>query len=296
MGTVFTSEYLEKKEKLENWWDAYSLPFATSISSSGDEGYHNHTFFEIFYVTSGSIHHQIETQQDFLKQGAIFFIPPNIYHGFLRQANNECSHRDILIGPSFFRQICDGFSPDLYKSISMQTFVHFSLSEDQQNVLNSFFLNYQILQAKPESEKDLLLLTKLILSPILSFYYNNFFQKSNYIPSLLEELKTKLSCCAYLSMDLNEALSHFYYTQSYLCRFFKKHTGMNMTDYINNIKLKRAKSLLSYTDFSVTKICTLLGFSSESYFFKLYKKKYGLTPLQQRKTSKNALPPPPSYD
>ncbi len=284
MGNIFTQEYLQTSEKLKNWWDSYSLPFFSMLTSDGDEGYHNHEFFEIFYVTTGNIYHQVETQQDYLKLGDLFFIPQNIYHGFVRTAEYTCIHRDILVGPELIEEVCGQFSPDLYSAIINQPFIHLTLSESQLQVLDSLFNIYHSIHTDSKKEQETKILVKLIISTILSFYYSSFLTEPTTSSDLIERLKAKLSLCVYQNLEINDVLStDFFYTQSYLCRFFKNKTGTTMTDYINELKLKRAKSLLTNTNLSVSKVASSLGFSSESYFFKLFKKTYGISPLQYRK-------------
>ena len=69
-------------------------------------------------------------------------------------------------------------------------------------------------------------------------------------------------------------------SDNYLLRCFKKETGISLIDYINNIKINEAKSLLLYSDLSISDISTLLSFSSQSYFTYLFKKVCGITPTE----------------
>lgn len=288
MSNIFTQEYLNNIETLGNWWDNYSLPFISMLTSEGDESYHNHVFFEIFYVTVGNIYHQIEHRQDYLKLGDLFFIPPNIYHGFIRSPECPCIHRDILIGITLLKEVCDPISPDLYTTIMNQPFIHLSLTDSQVQVLDALFSIYHTTRTNNKKENETKTLVKLILSTILGFYYSTILSEPTSSSNLIEQLKSKLALCVYQNLEINDILSaDFYYTQSYLCRYFKKQTGYTMTDYVNQMKLKRAKSLLLFTNLSVSQISNSLGFSSDSYFFKLFKKNYGVSPLQYRKS-----PPP----
>ena len=68
-------------------------------------------------------------------------------------------------------------------------------------------------------------------------------------------------------------------SDNYLLRHFKKETGISLVDYINNIKINEAKSLLLYSDLSIGEVSTLLSFSSQSYFAYVFKKVTGITPI-----------------
>ncbi len=65
-------------------------------------------------------------------------------------------------------------------------------------------------------------------------------------------------------------------------KFFKKHIGMTSIEYINNYRLEKASALLSSTDKSIMEISLDVGFNSVSYFNKLFKNKYKLTPKEFR--------------
>ena len=61
------------------------------------------------------------------------------------------------------------------------------------------------------------------------------------------------------------------------------HMNMTLTDYLNDQRLTLAAHALTYTNHSILTICTDIGFSSVSYFNKIFKAKYACTPLAFRK-------------
>jgi len=73
----------------------------------------------------------------------------------------------------------------------------------------------------------------------------------------------------------------------YFIRLFKKETGRTPQQYLVELKIDKAKELLSFSNYSVTEICFLCGFSEHSHFSKVFKKLTGLTPLNYRKLHKN---------
>jgi len=70
---------------------------------------------------------------------------------------------------------------------------------------------------------------------------------------------------------------------AYLSRLFKKETGMAFGDYLNQLKIEEASALLLYTEYTDTEISTLLGFSSQSYFIKVFRKYKNTTPKKYKK-------------
>ncbi len=72
-------------------------------------------------------------------------------------------------------------------------------------------------------------------------------------------------------------------SSSYTIQLFKKNLDINIGAYITRCKLEEAKSLLAYSTKSLLEISTYLCFSSQAYFQNVFKKKFGVTPLQYRK-------------
>ena len=73
--------------------------------------------------------------------------------------------------------------------------------------------------------------------------------------------------------------------RTYLCKLFADETGLTINRYITRIKMEEAKRLMDISKKSIADISEYLGFSSQSYFQKVFKKVYGLTPMEYRKRS-----------
>ncbi|MBU3877452.1 helix-turn-helix domain-containing protein [Faecalicatena sp. AGMB00832] len=71
-------------------------------------------------------------------------------------------------------------------------------------------------------------------------------------------------------------------SKTYISQKFKKELGFDISSFIMRCKLEEAKSLLTYSDQSLSEISSYLCFSSQAYFQNVFKKKYGLTPMQYR--------------
>jgi len=66
----------------------------------------------------------------------------------------------------------------------------------------------------------------------------------------------------------------------YVGKVFKTHTGLSVAEYINEVRLNKAAEMLQGTTAGIGEICTKIGMENESYFYKLFKKKYGSTPKE----------------
>jgi AraC-like DNA-binding protein len=82
---------------------------------------------------------------------------------------------------------------------------------------------------------------------------------------------------------LKEAADFCGYSVSYFMKFFKSFTGETFVEYLNHYRLKKASELLTDTDRTILEISEATGFENHSYFIRLFKRYYGITPLQYRK-------------
>lgn len=70
------------------------------------------------------------------------------------------------------------------------------------------------------------------------------------------------------------------------CRIFKKRFGVSYTAYLNNVRIRDAADLLKNTDRNITEIAHHVGFNCVTYFERVFKSKYGLSPSAYRKKRK----------
>ncbi|MDI9499094.1 MAG: AraC family transcriptional regulator [Bacillota bacterium] len=69
---------------------------------------------------------------------------------------------------------------------------------------------------------------------------------------------------------------------SYLSRIFKRETGVTLQQYINQVRVEKARSLLLGSDSRIVDIALALGFQDQSYFTKVFRRMTGQTPMQYR--------------
>ncbi len=78
---------------------------------------------------------------------------------------------------------------------------------------------------------------------------------------------------------------------AYFSNIFKSRTGVSVTAYLQNIRLRRAKELLISTGDRVREIAHKVGFSDERYFEKLFKNSEGITPSEYRERLRSFTEP-----
>ncbi|WP_339316048.1 helix-turn-helix domain-containing protein [Paenibacillus sp. FSL R10-2734] len=81
------------------------------------------------------------------------------------------------------------------------------------------------------------------------------------------------------SIDMAE---HLHLNASYFSRYFKKLSGINFTDYVNQYKMNMAITMLARPHETVENVAYTLGFSDRAYFSKVFKKYSGRNPSEYK--------------
>ncbi|UKS28327.1 AraC family transcriptional regulator [Paenibacillus sp. HWE-109] len=74
-------------------------------------------------------------------------------------------------------------------------------------------------------------------------------------------------------------------TGTYLSTYFKNKKGINFSDYINNVRMRKAQELLATTDLKVLDIASMVGYYSVNAFIRKFKKYTGVPPGEYRKVN-----------
>jgi two-component system response regulator YesN len=90
-------------------------------------------------------------------------------------------------------------------------------------------------------------------------------------------------------ISLKDVASHLYVTPNYLSNLFKHHTGENMSSYILEYRMNKAKEYLRRPEYTVKEISDMVGIETVSYFSINFKKKFGCTPSEYRNCANDAI-------
>lgn len=96
------------------------------------------------------------------------------------------------------------------------------------------------------------------------------------------------------NLDQNLSVEHlcheFGMSTTLLYKLFKTKADATPQQFVKEMRLKKACKLLRTTNFQLQKICSLVGVNDYNYFIKVFKRFYGLTPLQYRNAPEDQLP------
>nr|WP_186811729.1 helix-turn-helix domain-containing protein [Paenibacillus xylanexedens] len=88
----------------------------------------------------------------------------------------------------------------------------------------------------------------------------------------------------YSKITHEEIAEHAGISPNYLSVLFKKEVGVPVNEYIQQIKIEEAKHMIQFTSTPLSEIGSLLSFTDQSYFTKIFKKHSGRTPKQYQQT------------
>jgi AraC-like DNA-binding protein/methyl-accepting chemotaxis protein len=84
-------------------------------------------------------------------------------------------------------------------------------------------------------------------------------------------------------VSLEAAADHLKITSGYLSTYFKEKTGWNYSDYLNNLRIDKAKHILKHSDLKIKAVAEQVGYQNVNSFIRMFKKITGLTPGDFRK-------------
>lgn len=133
-----------------------------------------------------------------------------------------------------------------------------------------------------------LLLKHLIENHSLENLDDTIYQKR------LKKLSAMNNIIKYINDNYAENLSTktladmIHISEGHFCSLFRSATGVSTSEYIMNVRIKKARRLLQYSNMNITEISNACGFNDPNYFTRAFKKCLAKTPKQFRSEIKTA--------
>jgi len=248
--------------------------------------HHCHPYFELVCIEHGSCRFLIEDNMYDLQEGDFLLIPPQLLHythyrsGPCRRCsvyfNREEVHHEVVAllpeGEAFFTKLhifqappgCREFAPILAAMAAEE-----QLGDERSILMKRLRLQELLLLASricsflPDAPADIHTTDRQIL--LAAHFINDHFRQ-------------QISAA-----DIAAAVG---FSPNYLSRKFREAAGIGVHEYLVFIRLRNAAYELAATDMSVTQIALHCGFSDSNYFKDVFKKKYGMTPREYRKSNR----------
>lgn len=243
---------------------------------------HWHEFIEIEFVHKGIGTHMINNQESLLERGSIFIVSPSDFHCLNCYPENWMELWNVAFDISVI-------SPDIAELISSsKNVLQTRLSEELTVKLEEEFAYCKRAFDERKTLSPLIIknsIEKIILCIIKDIEENHHYKAKSIDKNLTPILQQTIH---YIQMHFREKIPLFKtakalnISENYLGEIFAKEMGISYNNYVNNIRLKYSKNLLKQNELSISQICYTSGFSTASYFSKLFYNAYGELPSEYR--------------
>ena len=90
----------------------------------------------------------------------------------------------------------------------------------------------------------------------------------------------------YKNVTLDVLSDTFHLSKPYLSKYIKEKSGITFQEVVKEARMKKAKELLRETNYTVETVAAEVGYETVEHFNRLFKRNYGMTPIQYRKQTK----------
>lgn len=257
---------------------------------------HKHNYIEFNYVYKGKLTEIIHNKKIMLEKGEIIFLNKDIIHSIEKSSNDDIII-NFIIKPEFFDFILNLSESDniifsfLLKSIYLNKnnkgeYLYFKVSDEKgiQEILEKIII--EIYEPNIMSSTTIKLLVGLLIVELIKKPNNiEVYSEDNYDNLITIEV-LKYIDKNYTNATLFEIAKTLKQPHYKISKLVKKQTNMTFKELLQEKRLNKAKQLLNETDISVVEIISLVGYENLTYFYKIFKEKYGYTPKNYKSIEK----------
>jgi len=251
---------------------------------------HTHDFVEIVYMCSGKTCHIINGKEIELKEGELLFLCQGATQEIFPAGEGDIAVNFIVL-PQFFDSAIQMIGEE---DTPLKKFVVESLKNDRNS---NGYLHFEV--------SDFLPVQNLVENLVWTLLYDTpnkrninqttmgllFLQLINHTDRLVSSENEDIAVSVlryveehYREGSLTELAGILHYDLSTLSREIRKKTGKNYTELVQEKRLSQACFMLKNTSLSIEDIACKVGYENISFFFRLFKSRYGVSPLKYRKT------------
>ena len=238
---------------------------------------HTHPFTELFYVVDGKGEFNIQGQRFPVKPNDFVIINPQVEHTELSTPDEPLEYIVLGInGLSFsnLTPVSEGGHP----------FSFFNLRDEQKDILR--YLNAMVQEATSQSMSYELVCHNLLEILLIKILRHQHFDlevgKQSKATKDISFIKHYLETYYHESIQLEDLASMTHLSRFYISHSFKKEIGMSPMEYLIAIRIKESKILLRTTNYSISQVADIVGFTTPTYFSKQFRKSTGISPTDYR--------------
>lgn len=251
--------------------------------------YHWHNETELIVIQKGSGIVHVDFNRYKVSAGSIIVVLPGHLHSIEEEEGMKMEYENILFrGEMLFtnsEDICSGefLTPLFNGKIPVDNHIHPGISYYDE--FSSIVKNMdRLCELRPYGYQ---LALKGYLFQLLFLLTTN--QRGNHLTATEEKILQKIKFIIQFVQEhyseqitIEQMADLCHYSSSHFMKFFKEHMRTGFVHYLNDYRLTMAHRMLGESQESILEIAQQCGFDNLSYFNRLFKRKYGVTPRQIR--------------
>ena len=249
---------------------------------------HTHDYVEVVYMCSGSTTHIINGKTIRLQQGELLFLGQSVRQEVCKSDKNDIAVNFFVL-PEFFRETLNTIGEEasplrrflvdcLFGQNTGPGYLLFQVAEDVpiQNLVENliFSLLYDTPNRRKVSRMTMTLLFLQLLGHTDKLAWDSQEETILKVLRYIDE--------HYVDGSLREAAELLHCDISSLSREIRRKTGKTYTELLQEKRLTQAAFLLHTTDRKVEDIALAVGYENISYFHRIFRSEYGVSPRQFR--------------
>lgn len=272
-GIYVTAAGYSKVEPFDNY---PNQEHPTSHHLTWNRGRILNDYYLVFISKGKGIFASALTEPAKISEGTCFFLHPGVLHRYKPDRNEGWEEYWVGLNGFFAKQLIDNNF-----SNAQSPFVYLGLNKD---LLILFRTIIECIQASLIGYPQQIAGTTMqILGLIHATLLHHEFTDDP-VAKLISKAKFIMQEDLDVPLDMAAVAKQLPMGYSMFRKAFKRITGKSPNQYHLNLRLERAKYLLTTTILNISEIADQTGFESVFYFSKLFKKKKGISPLHYRQT------------
>lgn len=205
-------------------------------------------------------------------EGVLCFIASKCHHYTMPDAPEDYVRSKVFFSDGVLLGLCDFCADTFLKESSV---IYAKIPKEQRQEVEALFEGLQKTEDKL-TQRSVLLRLAVFLKKYTKLLQE---QPKGFIATTVSYINTHIQDD--ISIEILSKNAHL--SKYHFCRRFKSMTGQTVMEYILKTRLTRALDLIRDTDLPIGEISDACGFSSISYFCRVFKEWSGTSPLKYRK-------------
>ena len=241
---------------------------------------HYHEYYEFFITVEGKVVHLVNGERQYLAEHSLVLIRPKDSHDYLH--DQPYSWVNIAFLPEIMESMVEFFGSPLVELIEAPMPPTILLDDADFRRLMGKINSLNTLDPKDTEENRLRI--KLVLTELFSELVSCPTDiVGSDVPLWLSSLAERLTRPESFSMTLRDMSAEVGRTVEHISRSFSRYFGLTASEFMNENKLTYAANLLLNTNLSAVDVCYESGFQNVSWFYRLFKARFGASPREFRR-------------